>query len=252
MTKQTWIIFTAVVILLFGGLFYLSSRDKVDVSKIDVTKAQMASDAAGGIADHVSGPEDAKVTLIEYGDYQCPGCGSAHEPIKTLTDKYKGQVRFVFRNFPLVTMHPNARAAAAAAETAGLFGKYWEMHDALYENQSNWQSSSASDRLAVFASYAEQIGIERQQFIDMFNKETNKINRKINFDTALGKKAGVSGTPTFYLNGKELNQYFKDGKLVESGTSGAGLVWSDADALDTLIIQPALQEAGVALPTTTK
>ncbi len=250
MTKRTWIIFIAIVVVLFGGLLYLAGRDKVDVSTIDIQSIQSAADASGGIADHTSGASKAKVTLIEYGDFQCPGCGSAYEPIKTVTDKYKNQMQFVFRNFPLSTLHPNARAAAAAAEAAGLLGKYWPMHDALYANQKAWESASATDRTELYANYAEQIGLDRQKFIDTYNNQTKQTNKKINFDIALGKKAGVTGTPTFYLNGKEVNQYYKDDKLVEANVSGAALVWSNADAFDKLIVQPALKEAGVTLPST--
>jgi uncharacterized protein (UPF0212 family) len=240
-----WIIFAAVVVVLFGGLIYFASRDAVDVSNINDKAIVDGDEKSGGIAEHVLGKKDSKVVLIEYGDYQCPGCGSAHAPIKAVTKKYENKMAFAFRNFPLTTIHPNARASAAAAETAGLMGKYWEMHDKLYENQSEWQSASANDRTSIFANYADTIGLDTDTFTKNLTEKSSQINQKISFDQALGKKAGVSGTPTFYLNGKIVDQQVKDGKLVSAGTEGAEPVWSDQTAFENLILKPAFKEAGI-------
>ena len=117
--------------------------------------------------------------------------------------KVKNKMTFIFRNFPLTSIHPNARAAAAAAEAAGLQGKYWEMHDILYENQKGWESATAEERDTLFSQYANTVGVNKEQFAkDLSN--TN-IGKKISFDQALGKKAKVSGTPTLYLNGTLVN-----------------------------------------------
>lgn len=205
MSGKAWIIFVAVCVILFGGLVFWSGRDRVDVSGVDTNKIQPADKASGNIADHVFGNKDAKVVLVEYGDFQCPGCGSAHPAVKALSEKYEDQLAFVFRNFPLTSIHPNARAAAAAAEAAGLQGKYWEVHNALFENQDAWSSASASERSSVFAGYAQQAGLNQSEFATTLNERSVDINKKINFDIALGRKLGVSGTPTFYLNGKKLN-----------------------------------------------
>src|SRR4051812_16240717 len=118
MSGKGWIIFGAICVVLFGGLVFWSGRDRVDVSSVDTNKIQPASSDSGNIGDHVFGNKDAKVVLMEYGDFQCPGCGSAHPTVKALSEKYKDQLAFVFRNFPLTSIHPNARAAAAAVETA--------------------------------------------------------------------------------------------------------------------------------------
>lgn len=248
MTKKAWIIFVAVVVLLLGGMIYLSNKDKTtaDVSKVNTNSVLPAVAGSGNIADHVFGQKDSKVTLIEYGDYQCPGCGSAYPIIKSLTEKYQGQLTFVFRNFPLTTIHPNARVAAAAAEAAGLQGKYWEMHNALYENQSDWNQLSVDKRNDYFYSLATRLGLKSDQFKSDFLSST--VNKKISYDQALGKKDQVQGTPTFFLNGKELTQYVKDGKIVPQGTDGADPIWGDATALDTLVLQPAFKQAGVTLP----
>ena len=244
MTRNGWIIFIAIAVILFGGLIYLSSRNAIDVSKINEQTVQGATEASGNIADHTTGTKDNKVILMEYGDYQCPGCGSAYAPLKTVTEKYEGQLTFVFRNFPLTSIHPNARAAAAAAETAGLMGKYWEMHDLLYANQSSWQSTSAKDRTNVFAGFASQIGLNSNEFTKNLTEKSKQINQKISFDQALGKKLGVSGTPAIYLNGEKVEQYVKDGKIVPSNTEGAGPIWANATALDELLVRPALEKAG--------
>lgn len=204
MSKKAWIIFASACIVLLAGLIYVSSKDKVDVSKVNADKIQSASAQSGNIGDHVFGKKDSKVVFIEYGDFQCPGCGSAYPTIKDVTEKYKGQVAFIFRNFPLTSLHPNAKAAAAAAEAAGLQGKYWEMHNALYANQSSWENLNTSQRTDYFASYAKNFGLDANKFkTDM---ASTKVNQKINYDLAIGKKIGVNATPTLYLNGKAVTQ----------------------------------------------
>lgn len=246
MSKKAWIIFAAVCLVLLGGLIYLSNKEKVDVSAVDTHKIQPASKASGEIADHVTGNANSKVLLIEYGDYQCPGCGSAYPVIKSLTDKYSKQIGFVFRNFPLTQLHPNAKVAAAVAEAAGLQGKYWQMHDMLYTNQSDWENLTADTRSKFFVGYAKSLGLDTTKFSAAIGSDA--VLSKISFDQALGAKDNVTGTPTFFLNGKQLTQYVKDGKLVSAGTDGAQPVWADATALETLVINPALKDAGIALP----
>lgn len=209
MSGKGWIIFIAICVVLFGGLVVWSGRDRVDVSGVDTNKIQSAAENSGNLADHVYGNKDAKVVLIEYGDFQCPGCGSAHPIVKGLSEKYKDSMAFVFRNFPLTNIHPNARAAAASAEAAGIEGKYWEMHNLIFENQASWQSASTEERGNLFAGYAEQAGLNRGTYDATLTNRSADINKKINFDIALGRKINVSGTPTFYLNGTKLadNQF---------------------------------------------
>lgn len=251
MSKTTWIIFTVVVVALFGGLIYISSQNAIDVSKVNQNTVQKATEASGNIGDHVYGSDKNKVVLIEYGDYQCPGCGSAYAPIKTVTEKYKNEVTFVFRNNPLTSIHPNAKAAAAAAEAAGKMGKYWEMHNILYEKQDDWSSASISDRGELFSSYASEIGLDENKFSKILEGQGDAINQKINYDLALAKKSGVTGTPTFYLNGKKIDYDVENGKLIASNDdTSSQAVWSDAENFDKLIIQPALKEAGIPLPKT--
>jgi protein-disulfide isomerase len=204
MSKKAWIVFVGVCVVLLGVLIYISAKDKVDVSSVDQEKIQSSVEMSGGIADHVYGKKESKVTLIEYGDYQCPACGNAYPIVKPVVEANKNDIAFVFRNFPLTSIHPNALAGAASAEAAGLQNKYWEMHDLLYEGQSSWENLPGDQRTSFFADYAKTLGLN----VDTFRKDivSNKVNQKINFDIAIGKKIGVDATPTFYLNGKKLEQ----------------------------------------------
>lgn len=252
MTTKTWIIFVVIVVAIFGGLWYVSAGDKIDVSDVKVNNVLAATEASGGIADHAYGNKQAKVIIVEYGDYQCPGCASAYTPLKTLYEKYSEDMAFVFRNYPLVTIHPNAKAAAAAAETAGLMGKYWEMHGLLYSNQSSWVNASTTERTEVFEQFADQIGLDKAKFKKTLAEKNNQINQKISYDQALGAKQKVSSTPTIFVNGKLVNQYILDGKIVSEGTAGAGPIWGDVDMLDKHVLQPAFEKAGVEVSTDDK
>ncbi len=233
MSKKAWIIFAVICVVLLGGLVLLSSKDKIDVSNVDVKKIQTASVQSGDIADQVFGKSDSKVIFIEYGDFQCPGCGGAYPIVKSVTEKYQGQVAFVFRNFPLVTLHPNARAAAAAAEAAGLQGKYWDMHNKLYENQNAWENLSPSDRTDFFVGYAKALNLNTDTF------KTDMANQKISFDQAVGKKAEVNATPTFFLDGGKLTDIYDDKGAVDEGKLDAAFA-------------TALKKYGVELPATTE
>lgn len=231
MSKNVWIIFIAACVLILGGLVYYSNSNKLDVSQYKNMSVIAGNDDNGNIGDHVYGNADSKVLLVEYGDYQCPGCGQAYPIVKEISEQYEDQIGFVFRNFPLASMHPNARAAAAAVEAAGLQGKFWEMHDKIYENQQNWQAASAQDRTGMFTSYATEFGLDGEQIkTDM---ASTAVANKIDFDMALGKQAGVHATPTFYLNGQEIS----------------GDIWNDADAFKDAI-NAELKKQNIDLPKT--
>ena len=244
MTKKTWLIFGAICIALLDGLIYASRGNRIDVSNVDTKVAQSASEQSGNIGDHTYGNTSSKVVLIEYGDYQCPGCASSYLAIKQVVDKYKDKMGFIFRSYPLYTSHPNAFAAAAAAEAAGLQGKFWEMHDKLYSDQSAWNQLTGTSRTEYFVSVAKSIGIDGDKL--QSELDNPNIKRKIDFDKILGEKDKVTGTPGFYINGRNVSdQYFKDGKIVSKNTQGAAVVWSNAEAFEKLVIIPALKEAGI-------
>ncbi len=146
--------------------------------------------------DHVQGPFDAPVEIIEYADYQCPYCKNAHYVIKEIHKQLGDNLKFIFRNFPLTDMHPYALHAAMAAEIAGGQNKFWEMHDTLYDNQD------ALDDYYLL-QYAKDLNLD----IDKFEKDfkDKKYLRKIQDDFESGTKNGVQGTPAFFINGKQYN-----------------------------------------------
>lgn len=201
MNKSRWIIFSVICVALLGILVINKKSDSVQVDKVDAGKV-ITTNKSDSIDDHVFGSTSKKVILIEYGDFQCPGCGSLYPSLKPLKEKYKDQLTFVFRNFPLTAIHPNALAAATAAEAAGLQGKWWEYHNMLYENQDEWASLNADQRTNKFVSYAEQLGLDATTFKK--DLESDKISKKISRDQALGKKIGATSTPTLVLNSEVL------------------------------------------------
>jgi protein-disulfide isomerase len=154
--------------------------------------------------DHIQGLESAPVTLVEYGDYQCPHCGLAYPIIKAVQKKLGPKLRFVFRNFPLRNMHPFAEPAAQAAEAAGAQGKFWEMHDALYENQD------FLDEDEIF-KLAEGLSLDMK----IYNKDIQdkRYKDKVKKDFMSGVKSGVNGTPSFFINGQRYDGSWDDGSL---------------------------------------
>ncbi len=218
MNTKTWIIFGAVCIALFGGLiaYSRSQQTTIDTASIDANSIIAASAENGKIADHVEGNATSPVRLIEYGDFQCPSCSAAHPGIKKIMEDYGDKIAFVFRNFPLTSIHPNAFAAATAAESAGLQGKYWEMHNILFENQNEWSSLSPEQRTGRFITLAQQAGVTN---VDTFKADlsSKRVADKIKFDQALGKSQNVTGTPAFFLDGEKINTDIS-GKLVQGDT----------------------------------
>lgn len=158
-----------------------------------------SSNSSSNVTHHVEGQSKAGVTLQEYGDYECPICEAYYQPLKQVFDQYQQQIFFQFSNLPLVQIHQNAFAGARAAEAAGMQNKYWQMHDKLYDNQSEWVSSS--DPLSIFSTYAQQIGLNVSQFKTDY--ASSKVNNAINADLAAFDKTGKEhATPTFFLDGK--------------------------------------------------
>jgi protein-disulfide isomerase len=142
--------------------------------------------------DHIQGPAEAAVTLVEYGDYQCPYCGAAYPIIKEVQARMGGTLRFVFRNFPISTSHPHAEQAAEAAEAAAHQGRFWEMHDLLYENQSRLGEED-------LRSYAKELELDVRTFDQELADHVHA--ERVREDFMSGVRSGVNGTPTFYVNG---------------------------------------------------
>ncbi len=142
--------------------------------------------------DHTLGPLNAPVILVECGDFECPYCGQAHSVLKAILKEMGSELLFVFRHFPLTQIHPHAEAAALAAEAAGAQGKFWEMHDILYENQ---QALEDEDLLR----YAQALDLDLERFEDDLNSRRHLPRIKDDFMN--GVRSGVNGTPTFFING---------------------------------------------------
>jgi protein-disulfide isomerase len=142
--------------------------------------------------DHIQGPADAPVTLLEYGDYECPYCGAAYPIVKQVQSRMGDRLRFVFRNFPITTSHPHAERAAEAAEAAASQATFWEMHDLLYENQKRLGDSDLH-------GYAEQLRLDLGAFDEDLAGHVHL--ERVREDFMSGVRSGVNGTPTFYING---------------------------------------------------
>lgn len=153
-------------------------------------------------SDHAKGNTEAKVTLVEYSDFQCPACGFYYPTVKKITEEYGDRVGFAYRHFPLRQAHKNANLAAQAAEAAGRQGKFWEMHDAIFDHQREW--SDARDARERFAGYASSLGLDAAQFSN--DIDLQEVQGKVEADFQSGLAAGVNATPTFFLNGAKMLQ----------------------------------------------
>jgi len=160
-----------------------------------------------GPADHTLGDGRAPVTLVEYGDYECPHCGHAHPVVKAVRKHFGKQLRFVYRHFPLTQVHPMAEPAAEAAEFAGANDQFWEMHDAIFENQENLD-------LELLAELAQDLGLSSEDLLGAL--ERHEYLPKVKDDFMGGVRSGVNGTPTFFINGYRYEGLYEFEDLVEA------------------------------------
>lgn len=156
----------------------------------------------GGIkeGDHSKGSQSPKVTIVEYSDFQCPACAAFYPLLKRVSEEYAGEVAVVYRHFPLRQIHINAEFAARASEAAGIQGKFWEMHDSLFEHQKEWAESLNAK--ALFSSYAVFLGLDVGKFNADFDSAA--VVAKVENDYRSGLAAAINATPTFFLNGKKM------------------------------------------------
>lgn len=187
-------------LLVLGGLVYglawASSRQGGGPTTPPSTQAPPAITKE----DHIKGNPLATAVLIEYSDMQCPACRAYYPVVKRVAEELGTKVQVVYRNYPLERIHKNARLAASSAEAAGKQGKFWEMHDTLFDNQEAW--SESSDAKKLISGYAATLKLSLEQFEKDLSDDA--IKKKIDSDLDGGTAAGVGGTPTFYLNGKKL------------------------------------------------
>jgi protein-disulfide isomerase len=191
--KNYFIAFGIAVIIVIGTwLFGVGSSNgtNTEISPVAVDETVSA------IQKHIKGNKEAVVKLVEYSDIQCPACGMYYPVVKQIVKDFGDNISFEYRHFPLRSIHQNAQKAALAAEAAGLQGKFWEMHDILFENQKDWSNKTGKN---IFSVYAEELGLDIPKFeSDMaFNKD---IKNKVENDYQSGLDLKVNATPTFFLN----------------------------------------------------
>lgn len=173
-----------VIALVFSGIIFMNPQQNQTVGEI------------GDYTAYTKGPDTAKVKIVEYADFQCPACAAAHPAVSQLLADYPNDVQLTFKHFPLSSIHPNALSAAKAAEAAGLQGKFFEMSDLLFQNQSTWSRNSRAED--IFVEYASSLGLDVEKFKTDMNDAT--IAAKIRSNYAEGVQKQVRGTPTFFVN----------------------------------------------------
>jgi protein-disulfide isomerase len=186
--SKRFLLVLAAIAALFVGLIFINKQDAG------------APTTEGQVTNHTYGQGSSGLVVLEYGDFECDGCYRYYPLFKQLKEKYKDQVTFQFRHFPIVSAHPNAMAAHRAAESASKQGKFWEMHDLLYERQKLWTGSNAAAK--EFENYATELGLDIEKF--KADASSTSAGADIQADFKTGEAAGVQGTPTFFIDGKKI------------------------------------------------
>ncbi len=191
MDKRFWAIVGVVIIGFIGFVAYNNQKTSSNTKSVSATS-------------HYTGNVNSKVVFLEYGDYQCPACESFAPTTDAVRQKYAATVKFQFRNYPLTQLHPNALAAARAGEAADMQGKFWEMHDLLYQ-QSNWSAwTQSTNPEPYFDQYAQQLSLNVTKF--KTDAKSITVNNRINADkTSFDKTGEQPATPTFFINGKKVD-----------------------------------------------
>ncbi len=195
MSKRFLLIMVGLVVVFIGVIVFTKNNKNNDT----------AVDTSGG-TNHVQGAGTTGVTVVEFGDFQCPACASYHPLVKQIQQEYGDKIKFQFRHFPLTSIHQNAMAAHRAAEAAGNQGKFWEMHDLLYERQKTWESSANTSQ--IFEDYATELSLN----IDTYKQDvaSSSVNDVINADVKASQALGATSTPTFVIDGKRLEELPQD------------------------------------------
>ncbi|MDB5178212.1 MAG: oxidoreductase [Patescibacteria group bacterium] len=188
-------ILTAILVVVAGGMIGLFAI----ANKSPDTGPAPVGDKTKIIRDNSHKEGTGAIQLVEFGDYQCPACGAAYPNVKQVMKEYDGKVTLYFRNFPLTQIHKNAMTGAEAAEAAADQGKFWEMHDKLYEKQTDW--SEESDPTTKLAGYAKDLGLDVDKFKKALSNE--QFKNLIGQDTADANALNVQATPTFFINGTQ-------------------------------------------------
>jgi len=205
-----FIIILAVLGVALGSAWYLKNNNSSAPAGVATTPPSAGSasgttavantNSPGAEPAHKLGPDSAPVHLEEFGDFQCPPCGLLHPILEEMHRQFGDSLQITFREFPLTPAHQHALAAASAAEAAGMQGKFWEMHDLIYEHQKDWKD--VFDVRPIFEGYAKQIGLNVERYQQDINSD--QVARRITQDGTRGHSLGVKGTPTVFINGREI------------------------------------------------
>ncbi len=188
LAKHFWKLFALLAVLLIGAAVVYSNQagEKANENLV--------------IEPHIKGNPEASVTLTEYSDFQCPACQQFYPVLKEVLGMHEGKIRFEYKHFPLISIHPHAVAGGRAAEAAGQQGKFFEMHDKLFENQETW--SKSSNPQPFFLQYAEELGLDMDKFKTHLRSSALRDQVMAGYEEA--RELGLSGTPTFFLNGEQM------------------------------------------------
>lgn len=186
----TWLLVLAALV---GVVYFLFSGSNTPQEEVKLNDKVYTTDWQKGSAN-------GKVTIVEYSDFQCPACRNYQPIVKQLVDEMGQDITFVYRHFPLTSIHMNAKISAQASEAAGLQGKFWEMHDKLFENQQSWAKSSDADE--VFVGYAKDLGLDVAKF--EADLKSDAVEKAVEADMKSGRSSQVNSTPTFFVNGSSL------------------------------------------------
>lgn len=213
--KNPWVIIITMTVVVFGGAIWYSSaaaeRNNEGVEVVDV---------------HVKGNPDADVVLVEYSDFQCPACRAFQPVIDDALERFGEDIRFEYNHFPL-PIHPHAQAAAVAAEAAGQQDAFFAYHDLLYERQDQWSNMASPD--PVFISFAEELGLDTAQFRRQMN--SSLLQDKVRADFAEAQRLGLRGTPSFILNGEQMQFESYEGFITQLAAAvGATTTLADPEA----------------------
>lgn len=185
--KNPWVVVGIIMVVLFGGAIWYSSI------------ATEKSNEGIVAMEHVKGSPEATVTLVEYSDFQCPACAAFQPVLKEILAPYGDRIKFEYKHYPL-PIHPYAQQAAIAAEAAGQQGKFFEFHDALFEKQAEWTKSATP--VAFFNAYAKELGLDEGKFKQ--HQKSSLLRDAVRSDLQEAQELGLTGTPTFYLNGEKM------------------------------------------------
>ena len=196
MHKQTknilfWLASIICLVLLTWGMISLASPNSSNESQSELTTNE-----------NIKGNPEATITVVEYSDFQCPACRTYYALTKQLTEDMGDEIKLIYRHFPLEKSHPQARLAATAAEAAALQGKFWEMHDLLFENQREWNNQNTNDVISTFNQYASKMNLEEEKFDSCLRN--GKYIEEIQKDLDDGRAYGISGTPGFFVGNDQI------------------------------------------------